>query len=61
MSEAAKRFFDFLHTHIDNPRMFEHYQKFFDLASAMMTAERFGFILDPDSVEEACERALREG
>ena len=61
MSEAARRFFDFLHEHKDSARIVSHYQAFIDLATALMHAEKCGFILDPDSVEEACERTLREG
>ena len=58
MSKAAIRFFDFLQAHRDNPRIVAHYDDFIKLAQAIYQAERCGFIIDADSVEEACERAL---
>ena len=60
MSEAAKRFFEFLHENIENPRIVEKYDTFVNMATAMHHAEECGFILDPDSVEEACRMALWE-
>lgn len=60
MSEAAKRFFDFLHKNIENPRLVEKYETFIGMASAMYRAEQCGFVLDPDSVDEACRIALWE-
>ena len=60
MSEATRRFFDFLHENVDNPRLAEKYELFISMASAMHRAEECGFVLDPDSVTEACRLALWE-
>ena len=58
MSQAAIKFFDFLHENKNNPRIIHHYDELFKFASAIRQAEECGFIIDPDSVVEACERIL---
>ena len=58
MSQAAIKFFDFLHENKDNPRIIHHYDELIKLATAIHQAEDCGFVIVPDSVVEACERII---
>ena len=58
MSQAMTVFIDFLHRNKNNPKVILYCEKLFNIAHAMHEAESVGLILDPDSVEEACERIL---
>ena len=58
MTKAMMAFVDFLHENKENPRIIAHYEQYFELAHTLHEAESVGFVLDPESVVDACKLIL---